>query len=175
MSPRLWSFSRLGLFAILVLAVIALAGSRFRRFMRVGEEGEKVWFYDQSADRLYAVSRDTIPPDQGIDQAKGDGVRAVVLSLGQNAGPRIAYLETYTPELKQLLERIQASRISHHSTRDTAPPRDSKYYQDNELVRRPHEPQWYAVSTAEGRRILSEWRSWRGPQGQAPVVCAPAD
>jgi CPA1 family monovalent cation:H+ antiporter len=37
----------------------------------------------------------------------------------------------------------------------------------------PEETEWHASSSPEGRRVMAEWRSWRGPDGQPPVVCVP--
>ena len=163
----------------IAVAVVALAivGRRVGGLRQTGEEGAVVWFYDQSEQRLYQVPRDTIPPHVGIGGPKGDGVRAVVVAFrGDQDDPgkrRIAYLETCTPELKGLLERVRQARAAGKVIAGGIPPRDSDYFQTNSLVRSPDEAEWHASSSPEGRAIMSAWRSWRGPAGTPPVVSAP--
>ena len=163
----------------LVLALVALAfvSKQVGGCRKTGEEGATTWFYDQSEKRLYEVSRNTIPPHKGIGGPSGDGVRAVVVAFrAEQGGPRkrrIAYLESYTPELKDLLEKVQAARASGQAFKGRIPARDSEYFQTNSLVKGLAETEWHASSSLEGRRAMTEWRSWRGPDGQPPVVCVP--
>jgi hypothetical protein len=165
--------------AAIAVAVVALAivGRRVGGLRQTGEEGAVVWFYDQSEQRLYQVPRDTIPPHAGIGGPKGDGVRAVVVAFrGEQGDPnkhRIAYLETCTPELKSLLERVHAARASGKVIEGGVPPRDGDYFQTNSLVKREDGTEWHTSNSAEGRQVMGEWRSWRGPDGQPPVVCVP--
>lgn len=177
MSPQ--AKANLQLAAAILLAVVA--GSfvflRTSRFRKSSEENAKTWFYDESEKRLYAAPHGTIPPDQGIGGKSGDGVRAVVVApASQQNDParrQIAYLETYTTELKQLLEKIKAGRASRLPRLGPMPSRDSPFFQTNTLVRRLEETDWYPESSAQGRKILSEWRGWRSPDGQPMVVCLP--
>ena len=144
---------------------------------RSGEAGAKVWFYDQGEKRLYETPRDTVPPDKGVGGPSGDGVRAVVVAFPDEQldarKRRIAYLVTYSPPLKQLLDRALAARASGRSFNERIPPRDSSYFRTNMLVRRVGEPEWHPAGSAEGHAIMSEWRSWRGSNGQPPIVCLP--
>jgi len=162
---------------ILVAVGVGFIASRLHASWRSGEEGAKVWFYDQSEKRLYEAPRDTIPPDKGIGGPSGDGVRAVVVAFqGEQSDPRkrrIAYLETHTPALKQLLDRAQASRASGGAFMERIPPRDSDYFRTNTLVKRVEETAWHLTGSAEGRAVMPEWQSWRGPDGQPPIVCVP--
>jgi hypothetical protein len=143
MSPRAQSAAKF--VAAITLAVVALAvvGQRVSSLRKTGEEGAAVWFYDLSEKRLYTVPRETVPPDAGIGGPKGDGVRAVVVAFrGEQGDPskrRIAYLETCTPELKDLLERVRTARASGRTIEGGIPPHDSDYFQTNSLVRRPDE------------------------------------
>lgn len=161
----------------LLVAGIALGISRIRHFATIGEEGVRVWFYDQSEQRLYAVPRETIPPHSGIGGAAGDGVRAIVVACraeqGDPAKRRIAYLETYTPELKRILEGIRAARAAGRVYEGQIPARDSDFFQKNTLVRRPTEVVWHDVASAAGQKIMAEWRNWSGLDGQPLIVCAP--
>ena len=163
--------------AALVVGAVGFAAARLHQFRHAGEEGASAWFYDESAKKLYAAPRDTVPPDKGIDRRTGDGVRAVVVRLGPKAGEpanrRIAYLETYTPELKQCLERVRAAKAAGQPAAGRVPERESAYFQTNELVKRVEDAEWYSVASLEGRKIMSEWRAWRGVGGETPVVCLP--
>ncbi len=165
--------------AAVALAVFAVAfvSERFGGFHRTGEEGAGVWFYDQSAKRLYAMPRDTLPPDKGIGGPSGDGVRAVVVAFrGEQNDPRkrrIAYLESYTPELKQLLDQIRTAHVSGQPFAGGVPARNSDFVQTNTLVKSVEDSAWHAASSPEGQRAMTAWRSWRGPDGQAPVICVP--
>jgi len=129
-----------------------------------------VWFYDQKKGQLYAAERDTIPP-------YGPGVRAIVVTFpGQETDPgkqRIAYLQTYGQPLKDALERMKRDRESGKTRREPPPERGSELFRTNDLVRRVADAEWHAAASPEGRTIMSEWRSWRTPGGQAPVVCLP--
>ena len=167
-------------FAVAVaLAVVAVGfvSKRVGGSRKTGEEGATTWFYDQSEKRLYEVPQDTIPPHKGIGGPSGDGVRAVVVAFrAEQNDPlkrRIAYLETYTPELKDLLEKLQAARASGQPFKGRMSLRDSDFFQTNSLVKGLEETEWHASSSPEGRRIMTAWRSWRGPDGQLPIVCVP--
>lgn len=167
------------LITIAVLAVIAVVFvvTRVGNYRKTGEEGATVWFYDQSEKRLYEVSKDTIPPHRGIGGPRGDGVRAVVVAFrGEQNNPakrRIAYLETYTPELKSLLEKIATARASGAGFKGNIPSHDSDYFQTNCLVKTVEESQWHVASSPEGRQTMAQWHSWTGTDGQPPIVCVP--
>lgn len=138
-----------------------------RKSTRSGEEGAEVWFYDQHSQRLYAVSRDTVPPDH-------DGVRAfVVAPRGQPRDKKIAYLETFAPALKNVLEAIRQDRLSGRTHPGEVPARNSPFFLTNSLVRLPDGSAWVAASSPEGRQITSAWRSWRGPDGSAWEISVP--
>ena len=177
MSPQARTFLRFAAAMVLALVAVAFVSKQVSGCRKTGEEGASIWFYDQSEKRLYAVPRDTIPPHKGIGGPNGDGVRAVVMAFRADQGDprkqRIAYLETYTPEFKDLLERVQAAHASGQAFKGRIPARDSDYFQTNSLVKGLEETEWHASSSPEGRRAMTEWRSWRGPDGQAPVVCVP--
>ncbi len=145
-------------------------------FQKSGEAGASTWFYDLSEKRLYQTGRDTIPPDKGIGGPSGDGVRALVVKFGNESDPanlRIAYLETHAAQLKTILDGVRTSRIALRKYAGRIPARDSAFYQDNTLVRREKDTDWHSLSSAEGRKILVEWRDWRGPAGERPVVSTP--
>jgi hypothetical protein len=163
-----------GSFAALAALAVILAVSKASHFRGGGEAGAKVWFYDQSAQRLYPAPRDLIPPD-GADDTR---VRAMVIGfegMGNNVSQlKIAYLEKYSPEFKALLERAQAARAAKQPFGEKLPSRDSDYFQNNMMVKRPGEASWHTADTGEARQILAEWREWRGPAGQPPIISVPS-
>jgi len=155
-----------------VLAAVAIwfVGSRYSRFRRAGENGAQVWFYDQQEKQVYAASRDTIPPD-------GHGVRAVVVAFrgeeNERTKRRVAYLETYGQPLKDALERAKSARGSGKVLKEPPPSRESELFRTNNLVKRADETEWHVAGSPEGRRVMTEWKAWRAPDGREPVVCVP--
>jgi hypothetical protein len=143
---------------------------------RGGERGQ-VWFYDLSEKRLYAGSRNTLPPDRGIGGPAGDGVRAVVVgfTIGEKDRNklRVAYLETYTPGLKGILESILAARTGGKTYDGQLISRTDAFFQRNDLVKRETDNDWQPSGSEQGKIIMNAWRSWRGPNGESPVVCVP--
>jgi hypothetical protein len=164
--------------SVLVVAVAAgVLVHQARNFNRRGEEGATVWFYDQSEHRLYAAPQSAIPPHPGIGGKNGDGVKAIVVAFrSEQADPskrRIAYLETFTPELKSLMEEARAARASGRKFEGTIPSRDSDFLQANTLVKRPDDAEWHPSNSPEGLKIASAWRLWKSADGQAPIICVP--
>ena len=177
MNPRLKSWLQLAAVLLLVAGAIGFVLNRSAAFRRSGEENARVWFYDESEKRLYAAAVDILPPDKGVGGKKNDGVRAFVVRLaGASKDPRslrIAYLQTYAPQLKALLDDARAARTAGKPFHGQIPARDSDFFQTNTLVRRQNDPTWQPSNTPEAQRITSEWRSWRGPNGQTPVLTTP--
>lgn len=170
MNPRSKFLLKVGA-ALLVLFITGwFVAVQSRAFWDSGEAGAKVWFYDPTRKRLYSTSKKTVPPDSRTS----GGVRAVVVAFKTGEKDRhklkVAYLETYRPELKAELVQIIAARAGKKYEEPT-PSRD--YLQTNTLVRLLDETNWYSASSADGQRVTSEWRSWRGPEGQRPVICVP--
>jgi hypothetical protein len=160
--------------AVLATLAVAFAIGRVIHFRGDGEAAARVWFYDQNAHRLYPASRDLVPPD-------GDGdarVRAVVIGfegMGNDVRQlKIAYLEKFSPEFKALLARAQAAHAAKRPFEEPVPSRNSAYFQDNALVKRSGEASWHNEGTPEAREIMDEWRQWRGPAGQPPIISVPS-
>jgi hypothetical protein len=177
MAPQLKSLLKVTAAVLLAAVATGFVIARFNSARRTGEENGQVWFYDESEKRLYPVAGDTLPPHKGIGGRKDDGVRAIVVAFrGEQSDPRkrrIAYLQTYTAELKALLESVRAARAAGRPFKGGIPSRDSDFFQTNTLVKAPDDDLWHPSSSAEGQNIMSAWRSWRGPDGQPPVVCVP--
>jgi hypothetical protein len=165
-----------GLF-LLAGGAIAILAVQVKRYRRSGDAGLTVWFYDQSEKRLYEMPQDAVSPDRGVGGRSGDGVRAIVVApRAEQKNPakrRIAYLQEYTPELKNLLERIRAVRASGGEFQERMPPRNSEYFQTNTLVKRLNDVEWHRIDSPEGRMIISGWRSEAAPDGEPLVICPP--
>ena len=157
---------------LLVAGAVTLAVVRLSAFGQNGDTGARVWFYDESAKRLYAVPADTIPPHKGTSGRRSDGVRAVVVRV-PGGKDRIAYLETYSPELKALLEKVREAHAAKRPFTGQVPARDSDYFQTNALVRRVEEPTWHPSNSPEALAIVAEWRSWGGSGGIMPAISTP--
>lgn len=154
----------------LMLALALLGGAVFLlvRFLGQGDGiAESAFFYDLSERKLFAGPREALPPIRGINNAEEDGVRAVVIALNDNptdkAGRKIAYLEKYTPEFKQQLEKVRAGQ---------AEPLSSQVRNTMRFVRRVDEVEWHPVSSPEGEKILTEWNV-PDANGKFPPLCVP--
>jgi hypothetical protein len=161
----------------LLAVAVAMTISRMPYLTAIGEEGLQVWFYDQSEHELYTVPRETIPPHKGVGGKKNDGVKAIVVAgRGDCDDPqkrRIAFLESCTPDYKQLMEDVRAARTAGRDCDRPIPEAESGYYEKNTLVRQVHDPTWYDMTTAEARQIVARWQSERGSNGQTLDVCTP--
>ncbi len=162
-------------FSLIAVVAVVFAVAKVMRFGETGEAGAKVWFYDQRADRLYSAPRGRIPPD-GKDDSH---VRAVVVGFrGVGSDPsqlKIAYLEKFAPEFKALLERSEAAHAALRPFAEDFPASGSAYYQTNTFVKRTGDAEWQPVGSDAGRQIMEEWREWRSPMGQTPVISTPSN
>jgi len=153
-------------FALAMLGVAA--GLTWRSLQGTASDSEQAFYYDLSEQKLFVGRRDLIPPVRGVNDAVEDGVRAVVVSTNgqpqQKATWRIAYLETNSPELKQQFETARATATALAMGRGAA--------QSHRLVKRPLDPGWVPLASAEGEQIVTEWTTW-GSGDTVPVVCAP--
>lgn len=152
-------------------------GARALQATRDGEEGLKVWFYDESEQRLYPRSADTVPPDDGVGGRAGDGFKAVVVRLrgpvGQPGEPRVAYLESYSPELKSMFEGIRRARAARKPYPGPIPSRDSDFVRTNSWVKLPGAAEWVTAESPEGAAIMALWRTWRGADGSPAALVSP--
>ena len=161
-----------GLAALTAAALVFLV-VKMRDYRGGGEARVRVWFYDQNTARLYPAPRDLIPPD-GENESR---VRAMVIGFqGLGNGPgqiKIAYLEKYSLEFKALLQRAAVAHAAQLPFWEKVPSENSAYYQSNALVKRLDEASWHTIGTPEAHQIMTEWRSWRGPGGELPIISVP--
>ena len=154
----------------LLIAVALFVGAGFgfyRFFSKEPDISEQSYYYDLSERKLFAASREALPPIRGLNDAEEDGVRAVVIrAAGKADDPAnrsIAYLEKYGPELRQNLEQVRAGK---------AEPLPSRIRNAFRFVKRVEDEQWQAANSPAGQQILNGWNI-AGPDGKYPVVCSP--
>jgi len=139
---------------------------------RESRDGD-AYFYDLQEQQLFVAPRGAIPPINGIKGGAMAGVRAIVISTNGNPADKkhiqIAYLEKYSPEIKQLFEEVRQARAAGRSEEGRI---DRRQVHANTWVRRLHDTDWQSLDTAEGKIIASEWNR-PGPDGRTPVVCSP--
>ena len=153
-----------------VVAVLLFAGAGFgfyRFFSKKSDISQKAYFYDLSEKKLFAASREALPPIRGLNGADEDAVRAVVIcppgSPDVPANRSIAYLEKYSPELKQNLQEVRVGK---------AEPMRSKLRNAYRMVARAQDEKWFPANSPEGEKILNGWNI-AGADGKYPVVCTP--
>lgn len=156
--------------AKLILAVVLLGAAAFllsRFFRRDDGVVETDFFYDLSEKKLFAASRELLPPIRGLNNSEEDAVRAVVIAPNGNpkdkANRKIAYLEKYAPELKEHLAKVREGKAE-------ALPRGSR--DSLRFVKHVGDAEWRPVSSPEGKKILDSWNV-PGPDGKFPAVCVP--
>jgi hypothetical protein len=159
------------LLAVLLLGVAAFFYIKFSSAQ--GDVGDRAYFFDLNEKELFVAPRGSIPPISGIKRAKDAGVRAVVISTSGDPRDKkhhkIAYLEKYSPELKQMFEAVQRARTAGQSSEGIV---QRSEVPAGTLVRRPNETEWHTLTSSEGKRIVTEWNV-PGPDGLVPVVCSP--
>ena len=152
----------------LALTLLAGAGVCFVKLRPAPEQSEKGFFYDVATQKLFVAPRTLLPPIPGINGKELTAFRAIVIST--NGNPRdktsrqIAYLETYSPELKLAMEAFRAGKTTSAASHEER--------QTQILVKRVNETEWHTVKSPEGEQILTEWNV-PGPDGKLPVVCSP--
>jgi hypothetical protein len=159
-----------------VLALVLLAASVFFfiKFSppRENQHGD-AYFYDLEEHQLFVAPSGSIPPINGIKGAAMAGVRAIVIATNGNCSDKkhleIAYLEKYSPEIKQLFEEVRQARAEGRSEEGRI---DRKQVHANTFVRRLQDTEWKSLESADGKQIASEWNA-PGPDGKSPIVCSP--
>lgn len=156
------------------LILLSVAVVLYIKLSPARESGDgNAYFYDLEQEKLFVAPRGSIPPISGIKGGVAAGVRAIIISTTGNSADhehrQIAYLEKYSPELKQLFDEVRQARAEGRSEEGRI---DRREVPANTLVRRLHEAEWHALNTSEGKKIASEWNT-PGPDGRTPVVCSP--
>ncbi len=159
---------------LLALVLLAVAAALFFKLYpaRPGGSGD-AYFYDLAEHQLFVAPKGSIPPIPGIQGAGQSGVRAIVICTNGNPADKshlaIAYLEKYSPEIKQLFESVRQARLAGRSeegriNRQDIPP--------NTLVRTLADPDWHPLNTPAGQQCVNAWKI-PGANGELPVICSP--
>jgi len=150
---------------ILLLSLAAYLSFNFFRQNRA--RAPQVYFYDESAGKLFTAPQNAVPPIAGVDGPGADGMRALVFSPTGDCGKdqQIAYLEKYSAELKGQFEAAQAR------PGEDLPRMSRGAAQGHTFVRRVKEANWHTMDSEEGGRIVGEWRTENA--GRDPVICVP--
>jgi hypothetical protein len=90
--------------------------------------------------------------DYGCRRHSGEANQVFAADQNDPRKRRIAHLETYTPELMGLLERILKARAARRPFAEHALARDSDFFQTNTLVKLPDDLDWKPTGSAEGRK-----------------------
>lgn len=159
---------------LLALGLLAVAVVLFIQLYPSGAGGRgDAYFYDLAEQRLFVAPQGSIPPIAGVHGAAGAGVRAIVICTNGNPADRahlaIAYLEKYSPEIKQLFEEVRQARLEGRSEEGRI---NKKDVPPNTLVRRLEDQDWHPLNTPEGRETVNAWKI-PGPDGQLPAICSP--
>lgn len=132
------------------------------------EPGELGFFYDVSAHKLFTGPRQSPPPIRGVDGPEEDGFRAVVISTTghpmDKGSWKVAYLERFSPELKE------ASRTAQRTGGELSMGRQAM--QSHRFVRFLEDTEWHPMDSPEAEVILNSWAA-PGTNGVVPILCTP--
>jgi hypothetical protein len=94
---------------ILLLLVLVLAGIGWVALHERTVPGpQRLWFYDLKTGKLFAAGIAELPPLAAPSDAPTDepsGVLATVVRMAGEPEPTIAFLQTYTPQARELVAR----------------------------------------------------------------------
>lgn len=156
----------------LALFLFALAGLFFFLFRDPVREPME-YFYDESEQTLFTAPVGSIPPIKGINDDKLDGVRAMVVApkgkCRDESARRIAYLERWSPQLKQQMEAAARAKAEGRPIPNLL---DRSMKKMHQFVRRVDSPRWHPFNTDAAAQIIAELRT-KDSQGNIPDICTP--
>jgi hypothetical protein len=158
---------------LLAIGLLAVGLALVWRFIRDQIPTEEMaYYYDLSEQKLFTAPRHMVPPIRGLNNATEDAFRAMVFSSNgkpkDKASHRIAYLEKFSPELKQQIEALQ--RAEEEDPKAPLPPKDKAdrvAARAHRFVRRLTDLEWYPLDSPQAEKILIEWQTANA------VVCVP--
>jgi hypothetical protein len=131
------------------------------------------YFYDESEQKLFTAPAGSTPPIKGINDNQLDGVRAIVIAPkgkgSDESAHRIAYLEKWSPQLKQHMEAASKAKAAGLAVPNIVDRSQRKFHQ---FIRRADSPQWYTMNTDEAAKIMATLRT-KDAQGKIPEICMP--
>lgn len=147
----------IGITVVLILIFIMVVISQFGDGQQVKVKAQnKAWFYDLNTGEIFTADSDKLPP---IKAPSG------LLANGEPAGVR-AYLLSYVNEpneserfigfLEKLTEEGQKLAASFQKSRDNVTRESIKRWNQERLIRRIDDKEWFSVDSEEGKVILKE-------------------
>jgi len=131
------------------------------------------FFYDESEKELFQAPAGSAPPIKGINDDMLDGVRAIVIAPAGKSGDasarRIAYLEKYSPQLKQQLVAMAKAKESGLAVPNIIDRSMRNYHR---FVRTTDSTKWHSLNTERANQIIAVLRT-KDSQGKIPEVCTP--
>src|SRR5260370_35864040 len=136
---------------VIALVLLAAAACLFVKLYPTPENQDgKSYFYDLKEHKLFVAPRSSIPPIPGLQKGELSGVRAIVVSTNGNSADKtrrkIAYLEKYAFDLKEVLEAVQAGKGVEGPSR--------RGRQGLTLVKRLSDSQWYPVGLPAAGKMM---------------------
>lgn len=160
----------------LVVAGLAAVGgvASLLVFGRGGSElGERCFYYDESAEKLFVGSSELVPPVQGVDGPERDASRAFVFGCDGKCGTKdrvVLYLMKHADAAVPIWEAERAARAANQpGPEQTA---DRRWRAESTLVRKFGEAEWFSLLTERGMEIQSLSASGCG-EGLQWRACAP--
>lgn len=157
-------------FAVIFVCLLGAAGFLLIQGGVNGAGAEKqAYFYDVSAEQLFAAPVKSIEPIEGVDGPERDGVRAVVIA-DESApdGKRIAYLQKYTDDARKIREKI----VEAEASGGKPPVYNKQFISANTLIRSIDSEKWHAMNSKEAAAIITKFRQ-AGSDGRAGEVLEP--
>ena len=157
------------------LAIVAGGALAVRSMLGGRTVGERAWYYDESAGRLFVAPSQQHPPIRGVDGPETDGVRAMVYVCGDECTEKdrkIAYLQKYTDEMAEA--RRQWDKMEARGERGPAIVDDRDAVTEATLVRRVEDAEWVSKASAAGKQIVAIMLE-RCEDGSYPKQCDPDD
>jgi len=157
------------------ILVFALAMWLAMRNLQSDSGVTMAFFYDQSEKKIFTAPGDSSPPLAGVGGEPDDAVRAVLIAprgMESNAAAReIAYLETFTPELKSMIEQRRAAIAQGQPAQDIS---DREFIARNTLVKlATPDAKWVPQNSPDGQTLTTAWLSKPTPGGKGWSVCKP--
>lgn len=143
-------------FAIIVVALVVVGTIGWFILGEGSDDGpKKLWFYDLNTGELFAGNVAELPP---IAAPSGDfmggpaGVLASVIKIEGSSEKKVAFLQTYSPQAKQMIE---ASRKGQD--KGGAPANDGEIMAGTLIALPPAKPgdpiKWVSMSSPDGSKI----------------------
>jgi hypothetical protein len=134
--------------------------------------GERTFWYDLSEKKLFVARPDLTPPQDGLGGEPGDAFPATVIAWEGSSEQTVAFLTSFTPELRDLHQQAQELKAQGLPPPDKIG--DRLWVTRNTLVRTVDSDQWHPKDSPAGLKIVGVLAR-RGQNGGFPRICSPDD